>query len=73
MAKDFISPQKMVVCLLYICRARLCGLPFVPPDIFFYYFGPNCRDNVFIDTLDYCWLELLMKSNKVKNIYTNCY
>ena len=41
MAKDFISPKKMVVCLLYICRARLRGLPFVPPDIFFLLFRPQ--------------------------------
>ena len=38
-----------------------------------YYFDTNCNDNVFIDSVDYCWLELLIKSDKVKNIYTNCY
>lgn len=38
-----------------------------------YYFDTNCNDNVFIDSVDYCWLELLIKSDKVKNISMKCY
>ncbi|MBP5421104.1 MAG: hypothetical protein J6Y78_01550 [Paludibacteraceae bacterium] len=38
-----------------------------------YYFNTYCNDNVFIDSVDYCWLELLIESDKVKNIYTKCY
>lgn len=73
MAKDFISPKKWwYVCCIFAVLGCADYLLF-RPTFFFYYFGPNCRNNVFIDTLDYCWLELLMKSNKVKNIYTNCY
>lgn len=42
-------------------------------EILKYYFNTICRENVFIDSLDYCWIEMLVESDKVKNIEVNCY
>lgn len=42
-------------------------------EILKYYFNTICRENVFIDSLDYCWLEMLIESDKVKNIEVSCY
>ena len=42
-------------------------------EILKYYFNTICRENVFIDSLDYCWIEMLIESDKVKNIEISCY
>ena len=38
-----------------------------------YNFNTICRDGIFIDSLDYCWLEIFIVLNKVKYVGAVCY
>lgn len=42
-------------------------------EILKYYFNTICRESVFIDSLDYCWVEMLIEFDKVRNIQVICY
>jgi len=42
-------------------------------EVFKYYFNGICREGVLIDSADYCWLELLIISDKVEYIGISCY
>jgi hypothetical protein len=42
-------------------------------EIFKYYFNTICRNGIFVDTADYCWFEVILESNQVKNIGISCY
>jgi hypothetical protein len=42
-------------------------------EIFKYYFNTLCRDGVFIDSADYCWFEVIVESNQIKNTGIYCY
>jgi hypothetical protein len=42
-------------------------------EILKYYFNTSCRENVFIDSLDYCWVGVLIESDLVINIEVSCY
>jgi hypothetical protein len=41
-------------------------------EILKYYFNTICRENVFIASFDYCWIEMLVESDRVKNIEVSC-
>ena len=38
-----------------------------------YYFNGICREGVLVDSADYCWLKILIISDKVKYIGISCY
>lgn len=42
-------------------------------EVIKYYFNTVCRENLFIDSLDYCWVEMLFEKNHLKNIEISCY
>jgi hypothetical protein len=42
-------------------------------ETFKYYFNTTCKNGVFIDSIDYCWLELFIISNKIESLGIICY
>ena len=42
-------------------------------EVFKYYFNGICRDGKLIDSVDYCWFEILFISNQVRNTSIVCY
>lgn len=42
-------------------------------EILKYYFNTVCRENIFVDSLDYCWIEMVIESNRLKRIDIICH
>jgi hypothetical protein len=38
-----------------------------------YYFNTTCKENVFIDSVDYCWITMIVESDSIKKIEVSCY